>query len=226
MSRGGVGGAGRGGGGLGDGDGSRGGGGGGIPVGPAVPLPLVDLGVPLALVAAGELASTLGAGERLLPGVRADVCGQVVTAAEAAHADAALERLLARVHTHVPRQLVRAGEAAVAAVGGAGVRALVRRRLALPACRLPVTTGLGELGLEGGSLRLGLDLGGEGFDCGEGCEGGLLCWQQVQRFLLLIQAELSLLLRQEVIREHRHHQGGRLEAEPRGGGGVGRRGAL
>lgn len=60
----------------------------------------------LALVAAGELASTLGAGERLLASVRADVGGQVVAAAEAAHADATLERFLTRVHSYVTGQLI------------------------------------------------------------------------------------------------------------------------
>lgn len=166
MSWGGVGGAGGGGGrggvggGLADGGGSRVG---RVPVSLAVPLPLVDLGVPLALVTACELASALIAGERLLAGVRADVRGQVITAAEAAHADAALEWLLACVHTHVARQLVGSGEAAVAAVGGAGVRTLVRRRLALTACGgFPAPAGFGELGVVGGArgstMRLRLDL--------------------------------------------------------------------
>ena len=62
--------------------------------------------MPLAFITAGELASALGAGERLLTSVCADVCGQVVAAAEASHADAALEWLLACVHTHVTRQLI------------------------------------------------------------------------------------------------------------------------
>lgn len=136
MSRGGVGGAGGGGGrgGVGRGlaDGSRRG---GILLTPPVPLPLVDLGVPLALVAAGKLASTLTAGEWFLPGVCANVCGQVVTAAEAAHADAALERLLTRVHAHMARQFIRTGEAAVAAICRAGIRTLMWWSLALSACR-------------------------------------------------------------------------------------------
>lgn len=222
MSGGGVGGAGGGGGSRrGDGDGSRGG---GIPVNLAFPLPLVDLGVPLALVAAGELASALGAGEGLLASVRADVRRQVVAAAEAAHADAALERPLACVHTHVTRQLVGAGEAAVAAVGGADVRAFMWRRLARPACGgLPDPAGFSGLDLEGWALRLCLDLRGEGFDGGERRERVQVLRQQ--RLLVLDQAELAvLLLRQEVVWEHRHHEGGRLEAKP--GGRVGRRGAL
>lgn len=62
--------------------------------------------MPFALVAAGELAATDLASERLLTGVRADVGCQVVAAAEVAHADAALEGLLARVDADVTRQLV------------------------------------------------------------------------------------------------------------------------
>lgn len=81
--------------------------GGGAPLSLAVPLLLVDLGMSLALIAAGELASALGTGERLLAGVRTDVGGQVVTAAEATHADATLEWLVARVHAHVACQLIR-----------------------------------------------------------------------------------------------------------------------
>lgn len=131
--------------------------------------------MPLALVAAGELASALAAGERLLAGVRTNVCGQVVTAAEAPHADAALERLLARVHANVASQLIRTGEAAVASVGRAGIRTLMWRRLALPAGReLPGPAGFSEVGLvngaRGGALRLCVDLRGEGFDGGERCE--------------------------------------------------------
>lgn len=107
MSRGGVGGAGGGGGrgGVGRGlaDGSRWG---GVLLAPPVPLPLVDLGVPLALIAAGKLASTLTTGEWFLTSVCSNVCGQVVTAAEATHADAALEGLLTRVHAHVARQFI------------------------------------------------------------------------------------------------------------------------
>lgn len=159
MSWGGVRGVGRGGGGLVDVGRKRGGaGGGGGSFRLAIPLPLVDLGVPLALVAAGKLASALGTSERLFSSVRADVRGQVVAAAEAAHADAALERFLARVHAHVACQLVRAGEAAVTAIGGAHVRALMRRGLALLTCRGLSAPGLGELGLEGGTLRLCVNL--------------------------------------------------------------------
>ena len=85
----------------------------------------MDLGVSLPLVAARKLASAEVAGKRLLPGVRADVRGEVVAAAEVAHADAALEGLVARVDADVSGQLVGAREAAVAALGGARVRPLV-----------------------------------------------------------------------------------------------------
>lgn len=138
--------------------------------------------MPLALIAAGELASAVAAGERLLAGVCANVCGQVVAAAEAAHADAALERLLACVHAHMARQLIRPGEAAVAAVSRAGVRTFVQRCLALPACwGLPGPVGFSEVslvgGARGGALRLCLDLRGEGFDGGERCEWRLRQWR-------------------------------------------------
>ena len=193
---------------------------GGAPVSLAFSLSLVDLVVPLALVAAGELASALGASERLLSGVRADVRGQVVTAAKASHADAALERLLAGVHAHVTRQLVGPGEAAPAAVGGAGVRALVRRSLALPAHGgLPDSTGLGEL--VGGAVRLRLDLRGEGFDGGQWRELRVRGLRQ-HGVLVPVQTQIVVLLRQEVVREQLHRRGGRLQP----GGGVGRGGAV
>lgn len=174
----------------------------------------------LALVTASELASALGAGERLLSGVRADVRRQVVTAAEASHADAALEGLLACVHTHVARQFIRAGEAALAANGRAGVRTLVRWRLALPACGvLPGPTGLGER--VGRALRLGLDLCREGFDGGQRRELRVQGGRQ-HRLLVLVQTQIALLLRQEVVWQHLHSEGGRLNPGDR----VGGRGAM
>lgn len=63
--------------------------------------------MPLALVTASKLASTLTAGEWLLSSVCADVSGKVVTAAEIAHTDAALEWLVSRVHALMARQLIR-----------------------------------------------------------------------------------------------------------------------
>lgn len=138
----------------------------------------------LALVASGKLASALAAGEWLLAGVRADVCGQVVAAAEAAHADATLEGLLAGVHAHVPRQLVRAGEAPFAAVGRAGVRTLVWRRFALPASGgLPGPTGPGKVGLDGGALWLDL---GKRFDGGKRRERGPVLLLQQWWFLVRV----------------------------------------
>ena len=90
----------------------------------------VHLAVALLLVAASELAAAHVALERFLAGVRADVRRQVVAATERTHADAALERLLAGVDADVAGQFVAAGEASVARLDGAGVRPLVRRRLA------------------------------------------------------------------------------------------------
>lgn len=197
MSRGGVGRAGGGGGrgGVGGGLADRSGGG-GVPVAAALSLPQVDLGMPFALIAAGELASALAAGERLLAGVRADVCGQVVAAAEATHADAALKWFLASVHAHVARQLIRAGEAAVAALGRAGVRTLMGRCLALSACDgFPGPARFGQVsqvgGARGGALRLCLDLGGEGFDGGERRKRRSR-WVQT-RLLVLVVSQLAIL---------------------------------
>jgi len=93
----------------------------------------VNLHVPPPLVTPGELPPALVAGEGLLPGVRADVRGEVVAAAEVPHADAALERFVARVDAQVSTQLVRPGEPAVAALRRARVRPLVDGRLARPA---------------------------------------------------------------------------------------------
>lgn len=194
MSRGGVGRAG--------GGGGRGGvgreltdrsGGGGVPVTPALLLPQVDLGMPFALITAGELASALAAGERLLASVRADVCGQVVAAAEATHADAALKWFLASVHAHVARQLIRAREATVAALGRAGVWTLMGRCLALSACNgFPGPARFGQVGgTRGGALRLRLDLGGEGFDGGEWCKRRSR-WVQTW-FLVLVVSQLAIL---------------------------------
>lgn len=146
--------------------------------------------------------------------------GQVVAAAEAAHADAALERLLTRVHAHVARHLVGAGEAAVAAFSGAGVWPLVRRRFALAASgKLPGSARFGELRVVGGARRLDLDLRGEGFDGGE--------WRERWRLLIHVYARLGIrMLRQKVVRQHRH-QRGRLQAEAgRSSGGVGGRRTL
>lgn len=96
------------------------------------PLLQVHFRVPLLLVRARELAAAHVARERLLARVRAHVRREVVRPAEGAHADPALERLLTRVDANVPRQLVRPREPPVAAVHGAGVRALVHGRLAWP----------------------------------------------------------------------------------------------
>lgn len=98
-----------------------------------VPLPLVDLSVSLALIAAGKLSPALAAGERLLTSVCADVRGQVVTPAEAAHADAALEWLLTCVHAYMPRQLIGTREAPFTTVSGTSIRTLVWWRFALQA---------------------------------------------------------------------------------------------
>lgn len=62
--------------------------------------------MPLALVAAGELASTDVAGEGLLTGVCADVSGEVVAATEVAHADTALEGFLPGMNADVASELV------------------------------------------------------------------------------------------------------------------------
>lgn len=197
MSRGGVGRAGGGGGrgrvGRGLADRS---GGGGVPVVPALPLPQVDLGMPFALITAGELASALTAGERLLASVCADVRGQVVAAAEATHADAALKRFLASVHADMARQLIGAREAAIAALRRAGVRTLMGRRLALSACNgFPGPARFGQLsqvgGARGGAWRLRLDLGGEGFDGGKWRERWSR-WVQA-RFLVLVVSQLTIL---------------------------------
>lgn len=110
-------------------------------------LPQVNLGVALALVAAGELAAADLAGEGLLARVRADVGRQVVAAAEVAHADPALEGLLAGVDANVARQLVWAREATVTGLNGACVGALVGRCLAWPVGVLAHATGLDELRL-------------------------------------------------------------------------------
>lgn len=164
MSRGGVGrargGGGRGGVGRGLADRS---GGGGVLVVPALPLPQVDLGMPFALITAGELASALAAGEWLLASVRADMRGQVVAAAKATHADAALKRFLSGVHAHMACQLIGAREAAIAALRRAGVRTLMGWRLALSACnRFPGPARFGQVsrvgGARGGAWRLCLDL--------------------------------------------------------------------
>lgn len=98
----------------------------------ALLLSKVDLGVALPLVAPGKLAATVVAGEGLLPGVGADVSGEVVTSAEVPHADATLEGLVARVDSDVPGQLIRAGEPPVTAFGWTRVGPLVHWRLAGP----------------------------------------------------------------------------------------------
>lgn len=86
----------------------------------------------LPLVAPGKLAATVVAGEGLLPGVGADVSGEVVTSAEVPHADATLEGLVARVDSDVPGQLIGAGEPPVTAFGWTRVGPLVHWRLAGP----------------------------------------------------------------------------------------------
>lgn len=106
---------------------------GGLPV----LLPQVDLGVPLALVAARKLAAAEVAGERLLARVRADVRSEVVTAAEVAHADAALEGLVSGVDADVSGEFVGAGEPPVAALGRTRVRPLMDGCFAGPVRVLP-----------------------------------------------------------------------------------------
>lgn len=93
--------------------------------------------MPPPLVTPGELPPALVAGEGFLPGVSADVGGEVVAAAEVPHADAALEGFVAGVDAQVPTQLVRPGEPAVAALRRARVRPLVDGRLARPVRVLP-----------------------------------------------------------------------------------------
>lgn len=93
--------------------------------------------MPPPLVTPGELSPALVAGEGFLPGVRADVRGEVVAAAEVPHADAALEWFVAGVDAQVPAQLVRPGEPAIAALRRARVRPLVDGRLARSVRVLP-----------------------------------------------------------------------------------------
>lgn len=62
----------------------------------------------LPFVTPGKLAATIVTGEGLLPGVGADVSGEVVTSAEVSHADPTLERFVARVDSDMPGQLIRA----------------------------------------------------------------------------------------------------------------------
>lgn len=62
----------------------------------------------LPFVAPGKLAATIVTSEGLLPGVGADVSGEVVTPAEVSHADPTLKGLVARVDSDVPGQLIRA----------------------------------------------------------------------------------------------------------------------
>ena len=61
--------------------------------------------MPPPLVTPGELPPALVAGEGFLPGVRANVGGEMVAAAEVPHADAALEGLVARVETLMLQKL-------------------------------------------------------------------------------------------------------------------------
>lgn len=94
------------------------------------PLLQVHLGVPLLLVASGELSAALITAERLLAGVSPDVGSEMVAPGEGAHADPTLEWLLPGVDAYVSRELVAAGEPAIATVHGACVRSLVHRRFA------------------------------------------------------------------------------------------------
>lgn len=87
--------------------------------------------MPLALVTASKLSSTLTAGEWLLSSVCADVSGKVVTAAEIAHTDAALEWLMSRVHALMACQLIRTRKAASAAFSWTDIWTFVRGHLAL-----------------------------------------------------------------------------------------------
>ena len=161
--------------------------------------------MPLAFVTAGKLPSALAAGEWLLAGVCADVSGQVVAAAEVAHADAALERLVSRVHALMARQLVGTGEAATAAISRTDVGTFVSGHLALESA--------GNLfGADGFcQVRLRQNLGGEGFDGGQGRERRL---QRQRRHALRkpgVRARPMVanlrLLGQEIIWEHRYCRG-------------------
>lgn len=101
--------------------------------------------MPLALIAAGKLASADVTGKRLLTSVCADVSGEVITAAEVAHADATLEGFLACMNADVARELIRAGEAPLAGLHRAGIGPLMWWCLAWPVWVLAHTAGLNEL---------------------------------------------------------------------------------
>lgn len=92
----------------------------------------VHLGVPLSLVAPRKLASTEFARERLLAGVCADVCGEMVTATEGPHADAALEGFVSCVDAQVPRQLIGSRKTPVTVLGRTGMWSLVHWSFARP----------------------------------------------------------------------------------------------
>lgn len=62
----------------------------------------------LPFVTPGKFTATIITGKGLLPGVGADVSGEVVTSAEVSHADPTLEGLVARVDSDVPGELIRA----------------------------------------------------------------------------------------------------------------------
>lgn len=84
----------------------------------------------LPFITPGKLAATVITGKRLLPGVGADVGGEVVTSAEVAHANPTLEGLMSGVDSDVPRQFIRTGEPPVTAFCWAWVRPLMHWCLA------------------------------------------------------------------------------------------------
>lgn len=86
----------------------------------------------LPFITPGKLAATIVTSEGLLPGVGADVSGEVVTSAEVSHADPTLKGLVARVDSDVPGQLIRAREPPVTAFCWTGVGPFVNWCLAGP----------------------------------------------------------------------------------------------
>lgn len=158
----------------------------------------------LALVTASKLPPTLTAGEWLLPGVRADVSGQVVAAAEIAHADAALEWLMSRVHALMARQLIRTRKTASAAFSRTDIWTFVRRHFALKTGgNLFASARFGDVSLGGRGRALGMDLRGEGLDGGQGCEGRLQWQRKHALWRLVVQGRpkvaITRRLRQQTI---------------------------
>lgn len=92
----------------------------------------VHLGMPLAFITAGKLASAKFTREGLFSSVSTNVCCQVVTAAKGTHADAALEGLVARMNAQVACELIRTRETPVTVLSWTGMWSLVDRCLARP----------------------------------------------------------------------------------------------